>query len=101
MPSAFALIVLGFLSAFSPSIKWYLAARTLIGFFIPGNGAQLYVIVMEFASPKMRAFTGSVLMVSFAVGMIFIGIIAIYVQTWKMLTIYVTAPFLLVLISFV
>lgn len=78
-----------------------MAARTLIGFFIPGNGVQLYVIVMEFTSPKMRAFTGSVLMVSFALGMIYIGIIAIYVQTWKLLTIYVTAPFFLMLISFV
>ena len=59
------------------------------------------VIILGFSvGPKWRPFAGITLWFSFALSVIVLGIIAIFVQTWKILMIVITAHFDDILLHF-
>eukprot|EP00794_Sanderia_malayensis_P010680 gene10680-11814_t len=98
IPSTAAIAIIGFISAFSPSFIFYAVSRVLIGFFIPGNGVQLFVMVSEFVGPRHRPLAGITLWIAFTLSIALLGVIAYFVRTWKLLIIICTAPYFLVFI---
>ena len=93
LPSITAIIVIGFLSSFSPNFTTYIIARILIGFFIPGGAVQMFVLISEYVGPKWRPAAGITLWLAFSVSVVLLGAIAYYVQKWKILMIITTAPY--------
>ena len=71
-----------------------------MGFFVPGGAVQMFVLISEFVGPKWRPFAGITLWFSFALSVVVLGIIAIFVQTWKILMIVTTAPYFLAFLFF-
>ena len=100
IPSMAIQIIVGFISAFSPNLTFYIIARAVIGFFKPGGSVQMFVLISEYVGPKWRPFAGITLWLAFAVSVAILGAIAYFVQTWKMLTIVTTAPFFICFIFF-
>ncbi|XP_065064675.1 solute carrier family 22 member 15-like [Rhopilema esculentum] len=100
LPSMAILVVLGFITSFSPTLWFYILTRSLMGFFLPGARIQMFVLISEFVGPKWRPFAGISLWFSFALSVVLLGVIAIFVQTWKILMIVVTAPYFVTFLFF-
>ena len=94
------IIVIGFASAFSPNLTFYIIARLLVGFFIPGVIVQIFVLISEYVGPKWRPFAGMTLWFAFALSGIVLGVIAYFVQAWKILMVATTAPYSVCLLFF-
>ena len=60
----------------------------------------MFVLMSEYVGPKWRPFAGITLWLSFAASVVVLGVIAYFVQTWKMLMILTTAPYSFCLIFF-
>ena len=89
------MILIGFASAFSPNLAVYIVLRFLIGFFITGNIVYPFVLISEYVGPKRRSLAGMTIWFAASLSIILLGSIAPFVRTWKMLTIWSTAPFVL------
>ena len=100
LPSISAIVVIGFLTAFSPNLATYIIAKVLVGFFIPGGSIQMFLLISEYVGPKWRPFAGMMLWVAYALSVVSLGVIAYFVRTWKMLTIVTTAPFFICVLFF-
>jgi len=100
IPSIAVVIIVGFASAFSPNLAFYLASRAVIGFFIPGGSLQMFILISEYVGPKWRPFAGITLWLSFALSVVVLGVIAYFVQTWKILMIITTAPYFICFLFF-
>ncbi|XP_065062349.1 organic cation transporter-like protein isoform X1 [Rhopilema esculentum] len=94
------ILLFGFISSFSPNIWFYIFARAVFGFFTPGTYVQSIVLISEFVGPKWRPFAGIAISLLYAVGVVILGVIAIFVQTWKTLMIVITAPYFFILLFF-
>ncbi|XP_065060634.1 organic cation transporter-like protein [Rhopilema esculentum] len=94
------ILLFGFISSFSPSIWFYIFARAVFGFFIPGTFIQSIVLISEFVGPKWRPFAGIAIWLISAVSVVILGVIAFFVQTWKTLMIVITAPYFFILLFF-
>jgi len=93
-------MTIGFLTSFSPNLACFVASRVLIGFFVPGTSVQMFVLISEYVGPKWRPFAGMTLWLSFALSMVFLGVLAYIVQNWKMLMIITTAPYFICILFF-
>eukprot|EP00794_Sanderia_malayensis_P018705 gene18705-20593_t len=100
IPSSAAIVIIGFISAFSPNFAFYAVARVLVGFFLPGNALQLFIMVSEFVGPRHRPLAGNTLWIAFSVNIALLGVIAYFVRTWKLLVIICTAPYFFTFIFF-
>eukprot|EP00112_Aurelia_sp_Birch-Aquarium-sp1_P026753 Seg97.16 transcript_id=Seg97.16/GoldUCD/mRNA.D3Y31 product="Solute carrier family 22 member 3" protein_id=Seg97.16/GoldUCD/D3Y31 len=100
LPSVIAVSFFGFIGAFSPNFKFYIVSRFLLGFFIPGSLVQIFVIFQEVVAPKHRPFAAALMNVGWALATIVLGVIAIFVRSWKTLTLIVFAPFSLSIFSY-
>eukprot|EP00794_Sanderia_malayensis_P010683 gene10683-11819_t len=100
IPSSAAIVIIGFISAFSPNFAFYAVARVLVGFFLPGNALQLFIMVSEFVGPRHRPLAGNTLWIAFSVSIALLGVIAYFVRTWKLLVIICTAPYFFTFIFF-
>eukprot|EP00794_Sanderia_malayensis_P010688 gene10688-11824_t len=100
IPSTAAIVIIGFISAFSPNFAFYAVARVLVGFFIPGNIIQLFVLISEFVGPRHRPLAGITLWIAYSAGIALLGVIAYFVRTWKLLIIICTAPYFFTFIFF-
>ena len=95
-----AIIIIGFLSAFSPNIGVYIAARAIIGFFVPGSSVNLFILASEFVGTRYRPMAGNLLWLFFTIGLILLGVKAYFIRQWKILIIVCTAPYVFCLIFF-
>ena len=93
-PSLAVLIVVGFLSVFSPNFWVFLASRIVVGFFTPGTGVQMFVMASEFVGEKHRPLCGILLWAFFATALIMLGVKAYLIRQWKTLFIVCTAPYI-------
>ena len=100
LPCYAALLVFGFISAFSPNLTFYIIARLLLGFVIPGVNVQNFVLYQELISPKRRQLAASLTFAAFAFAMVLLGVTAIFVQSWKNLLLVFTAPFFLSILAY-
>ena len=93
-------ILIGFLSAFSPNMAWYTTARFIIGFFIPGVAVQTFILASELVGPKRRPLAGIGLWAFFGFGLVILGVKAYFIRKWKTLAIVCTAPYVVVVLFF-
>eukprot|EP00112_Aurelia_sp_Birch-Aquarium-sp1_P010677 Seg2274.3 transcript_id=Seg2274.3/GoldUCD/mRNA.D3Y31 product="Organic cation/carnitine transporter 4" protein_id=Seg2274.3/GoldUCD/D3Y31 len=98
--STIAVMVFNIIGAFSPSLWMYTMFRFLTGFFIPGNVVNTFVIITEYVGPKKRPLAGRAQWTTACVGIIIMGITAIYVKSWKILTITAMAPYFIIVLLF-
>ena len=96
-PSCAVLIIIGFLSVFSPNIWVFMASRVVTGFFTPGVGVQMFVMASEFVGNKHRPLAGIILWLFFAIALTILGVKAYFIRKWKLLFIVCTAPYIFVL----
>ncbi len=98
--STSTIMIVGLVSAFSPSFAFYAVTRVIVGFFIPGTSVQMFVLVSEFAGPKYRPLAGITLWIAFSFSIALLGLKAYFIRTWKLLVIVCTAPYFIVFVFF-
>eukprot|EP00795_Rhopilema_esculentum_P001039 gene1041-15367_t len=96
-PSLAVIIIVGFLSTFSPNFWVFLTTRIIVGFFTPGTGVQMFVMASEFVGAKYRPLSGIILWAFFTVALIILGVQAYFIREWKKLFIISTVPYIFVL----
>ena len=96
-PSLAVIIIVGFLSTFSPNFWVFLTTRIIVGFFVPGTGVQMFVMASEFVGTKYRPLSGIILWAFYAVSLIILGVQAYFIREWKKLYIISTVPYVFVL----
>lgn len=97
MPCTVSAFLVAFLSSFSPNFWVFGITRLLLGFFAPGTTVMFFIIASEMVGPKFRPLAGIMLWLFFTLSLIIVGFVAMHVRTWKMLMIYSTAPYLILL----
>ncbi|XP_071359257.1 solute carrier family 22 member 7a [Trachinotus anak] len=91
--------VLGFTSAFSTSYVMFAISRALCGVALSGLSIIGVVLGIEWTDIKHRTFTGTVMSLSWSVGNMFLALLAYFIRDWRHLTLAVTAPCILAIIS--
>lgn len=99
-PSIGMVMLFGFISAFSPNVTILIICRIVIGFFTPGTGVQMVVLLAEFVSTKYRPAAVTIVWFFFSVALCLLGLKAYYIREWKILFIVVSAPYILVVLFF-
>lgn len=97
IPCTVCAMVVAFLSSFSPTFWVFGVTRFLLGFFAPGTVVMFFIIVSEMVGPKFRPLAGITLWLFFTLSLIIVGVVAMYVRQWKMLMVYSTAPYMILL----
>ena len=90
-------IIVGFLSAFSPNYWVFLTTRIIIGFFEPGTGVLMFIMAAELVNERYRPLCGIMLSIAFAVALVLLGVQAYFIRRWKTLLIVCTVPYVFVL----
>ena len=96
MVSFYVIVVVSFLSAFSPNYAIFAVCRFIIGLFKPGTVVGAFAISGELVGPKYRPIPGSVLFILSVVSLVLTGIKAYFIREWKILVIACSAPYLFV-----
>lgn len=99
-PSVIIVIVIGFISAFSPNIVFFVICRFIIGFFTPGTGVQMVVLLSEFVSTKYRPAAVTLVWFFFSVALCLLGLKAYFIRDWKILFIVNSIPYIFVVLFF-
>ena len=94
--TCFLMMMFMFAGAFSPNLWVYILFRVLTGFVLPGNIVNTFVIITEYTGPKRRALAGRLQWTTACFGLIILGVTAIYVKSWKILTITAIVPYFFV-----
>ena len=97
-PSMAVVIIVGFLSAFSPNISVFIVSRFIVGFFIPGTAVQMFVLISEMVGQKYRPAAGISIWLFFTIGLCIMGLKAYLVPHWRTLYIICHAPYIFVLL---
>lgn len=79
--------------AFSPNLWVYILFRVLTGFTLPGNIVNTFVIITEYTGPKRRPLAGRLQWTTACFGLIIMGITAMYIKSWKILTLTAIVPY--------
>ena len=96
-PSVAVVLVIGFLSSFSPYLVLIIVSQFLIGFFVAGTMAQGFVLLLEVIDNHHRPFGGIFIFVSASFAWAFIALKAYLLKNWKQLCMVSTAPYFLVI----
>ena len=96
-PSVAVMIIVGFLSAFSPNFWVFLTTRIIVGFFKPGAGLLMFIMASEFVGERYRPLCGIILWTAFTLALVLLGVQAYFICSWKTLFIVCTAPYIFVL----
>ena len=97
--STSVLLVVGFLSAFSPNVWWFMVFRFIVGFFVPGASVQLVIMASELVGTKFRPAASMSLWVFSGLALCFMGLQAYYIREWKTLCMILTAPYIILLFT--
>jgi len=91
--SVTTVLFVGFVSTFMPNTYALIACRFIIGFFIPGTFAQMFILITEIVDSKHRPFSGIMIFVFALSSMSLLGVKAYFIRDWRMLQIVCTAPY--------
>ncbi|KAM4584165.1 solute carrier family 22 member 7a [Odontesthes bonariensis] len=94
-----ATTMLGAISAFSTSYVMFAVSRALCGMALSGLSIISVVLGIEWTDVKHRTFTGTIISLSWSVGNMLLALLAYFIQDWRHLTLAVTAPCIVVIIS--
>ncbi|KAG4067767.1 hypothetical protein HA402_005539 [Bradysia odoriphaga] len=90
----------GIATAFTNDFWSFTICRFFVGFAFDNCFMIMYILVMEYVGPRYRTFIGNMsIALFFGTMACLIPWIAIYVGDWKLLSIYTSAPLLLVLLT--
>ena len=98
--SVIGIIVVSFLSAFSPNYATFAVCRLVIGIFKPGTVVGAYIVAGELVGPKYRPLAGTTMWILFATSLVLTGVKAYFVREWKTLVIVCSAPYIFVCFFF-
>ena len=94
--SVCGIILVMFLSAFSPNFAIFAVCRLVIGLFKPGTVVGTYVVVGELLGPKYRPAAGTAMWILFSVSLVLTGVKAYFIREWKTLVIACSAPYVFI-----
>ena len=83
------------LSAVSISYPIYIVARFVTSMGGMGIFITAFVLVMEFVGPSYRTICGFGVEIPFALGEIYVGLLAYFIRDWRYLQTAIAAPFFL------
>lgn len=86
-------------SAFSTSYVMFAVSRALCGVALSGLSIIGVVLGIEWTDVKHRTFTGTVISLSWSVGNMLLALLAFLIRDWRLLTLAVTAPCVIAIIS--
>uniref|UniRef100_A0A7M5WT68 Major facilitator superfamily (MFS) profile domain-containing protein n=1 Tax=Clytia hemisphaerica TaxID=252671 RepID=A0A7M5WT68_9CNID len=81
------------IAPFVNNIYVFIIFRFIVGFFIPGGGVIMFVLISEIVNDKYRPLAGIILWVFFTLILCVMGLLAYLIPKWKILFIICTAPF--------
>ena len=96
-PATIISMLIAFLSAFSPNFWVFAFSRFLLGLLAPGTIAMFFVVTSEITGPRYRPLAGIILWFFYTVGLVIVGLVGMKIHTWKMLMVYSTAPYFIIL----
>lgn len=79
-PCLMTTLLVGLLSAFMPEIYSFVVCRFVIGFFAPGAGVQMFILISEFVGYKYRPMAGILLWFFFTIGLCLLGLKAYFIR---------------------
>ncbi|CAF4852861.1 unnamed protein product [Pieris macdunnoughi] len=91
---------IGLVRSFVHSYEWFLALEVLESTVGAGAYSSCYILVTELVGPGYRVIAGATMSTMFALGQVFLGLIAWGVPSWRPLTQVIYAPQLLVVTYF-
>ncbi|KAF6718912.1 Solute carrier family 22 member 7 [Oryzias melastigma] len=91
--------LLGATSAFSTSYVMFAVSRALCGMALSGMSIISVVLGIEWTDIKHRTFTTIITGLSWSVGNMLLALLAFFIRDWRHLTLVVTAPIVLTIIS--
>ncbi|RVE76617.1 hypothetical protein OJAV_G00010430 [Oryzias javanicus] len=91
--------LLGATSAFSTSYVMFAVSRALCGVALSGMSIISVVLGIEWTDIKHRTFTTIITGLSWSVGNMLLALLAFFIRDWRHLTLVVTAPIVLTIIS--
>ena len=94
--SVCGIVVISFLSAFSPNFAIFAVCRFIVGLFKPGTVVGAYVVAGELLGPKYRPAAGTIMWILFSVSLVLTGVKAYFIREWKILMIACSAPYVFV-----
>ena len=97
-PSLAAIMIFSFINSFIQETFIYLLyVGFVIGFFLPGDIVQFFVLISEYVGPKRRAFAAIFPMFLTAISYLILALKAYYIRQWRYIFIACTAPYVLVI----
>ncbi|XP_002155168.1 organic cation transporter-like protein isoform X1 [Hydra vulgaris] len=97
IPCNIIVISVAFVSAFSPTYWLFACSRFVVGFFGSINIAMMFILSSELVGLRYRPAAGIILWFFFTLALVMLGLVAMKVRKWKMLMIFSTAPYFLVI----
>ncbi|KAM6939751.1 solute carrier family 22 member 7a [Xenentodon cancila] len=94
-----ATTMLGATSAFSTSYVMFATSRALCGMALSGLSIIGVVLGIEWTDIKHRTFSGTIMSLSWSVGNMLLALMAYFIRDWRHLTLAVTAPCIVAIIS--
>ncbi|XP_045769176.1 organic cation transporter protein-like [Maniola jurtina] len=91
---------LGLVRSFVNSYDWFLITEVIESTIGAGAYSSCYILVTELVGPKYRVIVGTTMSTMFALGQVFLGLIAWGVPEWRSLTQILYAPQLLIITYF-
>ena len=101
-PVAVGFLTVGsFGAGLAPSYPSYIVFRFLASIGGMGLFITSFVLLMEYSGPKGRTLFGFGIQLPFGLGVVYMGVLAIFIRNWRLLALAVAAPYpVLLLLSY-
>ncbi|XP_008319929.1 solute carrier family 22 member 15 [Cynoglossus semilaevis] len=76
-------VIFGYVTAFAPSYEVFAVSRLLVGLMNGGIGLVGFVLTQEYVGKSYWAMTGTLISMSFAIGIALFGALGYYIQPWR------------------
>lgn len=91
----FLIMVISFAQAFAPTYTIFFCLSLVTGFCSSGVVPMLYVTIAELVGSKYRSLASNMVWVAYALSIVLIGIHSYLINSWRMRTIILSAPYIL------
>ena len=95
IPTLFLDLLCLFLHYFAPSVYFLVVLRFIMGVFHAGVALNSYVLVIELVGPNYRVLAANISGLTWALGSILMALKAYYIRSWRLLTVALSAPYVI------